>query len=150
MRFLNVALLGLVLAAVAGCGTLFGKGVTPEDASANAEDLFFFTSVVPAENVERAKMARGRALKMAQTAEASFVTLGGIVTGVGDGVGETGTPWGAIIAGLLGSGGLLGTYLNRREMNDPVKGARRRARTKELLGAVDAVKVAPAPTPPTV
>jgi hypothetical protein len=64
------------------------------------------------------------------------------------------TPWGelGVAAGglITGIGAILHSRKTRAEVNDPVAGAKRRARTKAVLGAVDAVAGAAAPPgPPT-
>src|SRR5262245_14534239 len=120
MRFLSI----LALLALTGCG-LF-RGVTPEDATANLNDVTYFTADVPPQDAYRAGLARERAAAMVDDAQAHASAVSAI-TSVAK-VAGGGFPWIDVLtaaSGLIGGGALWHSRKTRKDLNDPAAGKAR-------------------------
>jgi hypothetical protein len=133
-----VAVLGLT-----GCGSLFG-GVSQADADANFGAWQGMTDVplTPEQQVQVA-IATERAARMVNDAAAHYAAVESMKRMVmaPAKVATGGLPWTEILTAAGAGLGSYAVYRSRKtqvEMNDPVAGAKRRAKTKAVLGAVDA------------
>jgi len=122
---------------------LFG-GVTQEDADGNLEAWRgMMDEPLSASQQVRVAIATERAARMTRDAAAHYAAVESLrrMTMKPLEVATGGIPWTEILTGAAGAAGAYGVYRSRKtqlEMNDPVAGAKRRAKTKAALGAVDA------------